>query len=150
MIPTPHTDAFLAREDLVLTQRGSDWTIETESGYPVMTLSFQASDDLPHLTAHVNTANSSRHFPMTDACLQMFWDDLIFDVDGALRWLDELLVVFADDLGRYICHVMTGRSDAEHFQDKGFTRDAGRSYRFTRTIEQRTHSKPNERAGDHP
>lgn len=133
MLPTPHTDAFLAREDLVLAQRGTNWTIETASGYRVMTLAYGASDGMPEITFYVNTANSSRHFPMTDACLQMFWDDIIFDVEAALRWLDDLIQGFTVDIGAYRATILTGRSDAAHFREKGYTRVA-RSYQFTRRI----------------
>lgn len=119
MIPTPHTDAFLAKNDLRLETHPNDprvhHLIVNAKGHRVLRLLHNHLSGRPHVRFIINTNPSSTEFPNTIAARRLF------DTDAALAWFDALVEALHQDLGDYTCSIRTSTRDTPYFESKGFT-----------------------------
>lgn len=119
MLTTPHTDAFLAKNDLYLkphpNNEGTHYHIVNAKGHRVLRMLTRDTDGQRHIRFIINTTPSSTEFPQTIAARRLF------DASTALDWFDTLMNVLQKDIGDYTCSIKTGVRDTPYFESKGFT-----------------------------
>lgn len=129
-----HVTAFLGQRDMMLVRESdSYWYVASKKGRRLLRITVRAhpyTEPTPQLDFHVNSAASSKEFPMTRPAQERF-----ADTRDAFDWLDELVQRFATVVGDYTARIRCGITDTNTFIERGYTRASTRHHMVDRYVQ---------------